>query len=178
MPDTEPDYRFDAAFANPDYAKPYAHFARHGVAHVSESGRYLDCNQAFAEILQRTKGEIIGQSFEAFTAAEDITMDWAQMRDLLNSLSNRYEMQKSYLTKGGKRIPVNIRVWRYPASVAEPFGHFVVHCYALPPVPNALDLVRGNKVLGAAATGAVAGVSYVGAHLDELLAILRALLRI
>lgn len=168
------DRDLDAAFSERNYSLAHALTAVHGVAHVDADGRFLDCNQAYCEILGRSKRDIIGKAFSEFTAQADMSEDLASARDVADGYINRYGMDKSYVMPDGKEVKVRLEVRRYPWDTREEFQHYVVHCYYKPEY-NLMSLLKTNKAFGLLITGASGLAGAVAGNLDVVAQALRSL---
>lgn len=122
-------YNLDEAFSSRDYAIAHVYSAVHGVAHVSQDGAFIDCNQAYCDILGRSKGDIIGRKFQEFTLTDDLLEDQKNANDVAAGYIDSYCMDKHYTLPNGSTVYVQLEVRRCPWDVREKFRHYVVHCY-------------------------------------------------
>jgi PAS domain S-box-containing protein len=87
--------------------------SKDGIAMVDPQGRYVDCNQAYLDLLGlAAREELIARSFEAFTPDEYLHQPRSQLRAGLGRFQEEnLEFEKEYLRKTGERVPVEMRVW-------------------------------------------------------------------
>jgi PAS domain S-box-containing protein len=95
---TLPVYR--AAFDDP----------RLGIVVSDMSGRVVDCNNAFIDLLGREPGEVLGHSFLDITHPDDIHIDWDLFLDLLAGRRETYQIHKRYLRADGSSLPADVTV--------------------------------------------------------------------
>lgn len=174
------------AFRGDDYHEAYWVTVQHGVAHVSAQGEFLDCNDAYLKILQRSRSEVVGRMFHEFTSGPDLAVDIRNAEMIVNGAATSYGMDKCYVTREGKSIPVNIQVRRIPWATDYPFEHFVVHCYRRPELDNVVveerkdgrvvartrvdwaDLLKDNRHAVPWLIGLVLVLGFLAGNLGEL----------
>ncbi len=72
------------------------------MALVDKTGRLVEINQVFAEMLGYTKEELLKKRFPEITHFEDILKDAGHFQDLLEGRSETYQIEKRYIKKDGK----------------------------------------------------------------------------
>jgi PAS domain S-box-containing protein len=102
--------------------------SKDGLAVVDLAGLYLDCNQAFLDLLGLgDKGDLLGRPFQEFTPAEFVALEIGLVRqfgDLPVGASREFE--KEYLRPSGARIPVEARIWISRDPAGQPAGIWVI----------------------------------------------------
>jgi hypothetical protein len=83
-----------------------------GIASADLNGRFLDCNQAFADMFGYTKEELYQLTYWDLTPPEwhDLTKNITTEQTLHRGYSDEYE--KEFIKKDGTRIFVSLRAWR------------------------------------------------------------------
>lgn len=94
------DQRFRATFEQ----------AAVGVAHVDLEGRFLVVNQRYADIVGRTREELMGCTFQQITHPEDLSTDLGHLGRLLKGAIATYSMEKRYVRKDASLVWVNLTV--------------------------------------------------------------------
>lgn len=74
-----------------------------GIAHTSLEGRFLWCNNRFAEIVGYPIEEVAGLAFEQLTVPEDIAETSAAHQRMLDGKVDSVSIEKRYLRKDGGR---------------------------------------------------------------------------
>jgi PAS domain S-box-containing protein len=81
-----------------------------GIAHVGIDGKWLNVNRRCCEIVGYSKEELTGLTFADITHPDDLDMDWAQVRALLDGECSSYSMEKRYFTASKQLVWVNLTV--------------------------------------------------------------------
>lgn len=85
----------------------YAKARKLGVAKVALSGKILDCNRAFAEIIGRDKAAAIGQNILTdLTLPQDIEVSQERFRTLASGDEHVVASEKKLRTPSGKTVAV------------------------------------------------------------------------
>ncbi len=80
-----------------------------GVALVdSQSGRLLQINRRYCDILGRTERELVGADFRSLTHPDDRPANWEEQERLLRGESHFYAFEKRYLRPDGSTVWVNV----------------------------------------------------------------------
>ncbi|HEU4587815.1 MAG TPA: PAS domain S-box protein [Gemmatimonadales bacterium] len=72
-----------------------------GMTITSLDGRFLKVNRAFCEATGYTEPELLAQSFLAITHPDDVEPSLQSLRALLSGESDRMQLEKRYLHRGG-----------------------------------------------------------------------------
>ena len=96
----ESEQRFRGAFET----------AAHGMALVSTEGRWLKVNRAFCAIVGYSEAELLTTDFQAITHPDDLDLDLAKVRQLLDHKINSYQMEKRYFHKRGHVVWILLSV--------------------------------------------------------------------
>ncbi|MDG4560621.1 MAG: PAS domain S-box protein, partial [Candidatus Competibacter sp.] len=72
-----------------------------GMTLVSPSGRFLQVNRAFCEMLGYSEAELLERSFEHVTFSDDLQKDWNLARQILAGAIPWYQLEKRYIHKQG-----------------------------------------------------------------------------
>lgn len=72
-----------------------------GMAMVSLAGRFMETNEAMANITGYAKEELLGKTFQQITHPDDLGADEDQVRRLLEGSISHYQMEKRYLRRAG-----------------------------------------------------------------------------
>ncbi len=95
-----------------------------GMALVSLEGRWLQVNQAICDIVGYSEEELLELTFQDITHTEDLEADLAHVRRLLAGQDRCYEMEKHYIHRDGRRVPVLLSVSLVRDSDGTPL-HFI-----------------------------------------------------
>lgn len=113
----ESDARFRAFFEH----------ASIGVALMeSKTGRFIQINQAFCDLLGYSFDEILKTDFQKITHPEDMQADLDNMRLLLDGKVRSFTMEKRYIRRDGSIIWVNLTVSGIWEVGAEPDFHLAI----------------------------------------------------
>lgn len=78
-----------------------------GIVHTSMDRRYLQINQKYCDLLGYTRDELLGQSADSVTYAEDRESSSHHRQQLLSGLKGSVSAEKRYVRKDGSTIWVN-----------------------------------------------------------------------
>ena len=95
-----------------------------GIALATLDGRFLQMNQAYCDILGYSEPELLNQKFSAVTHPDDLDANLLLVEKLLKGEIPHFKMEKHYIHKNGKIVPVILQV----CLVREPQGqplHFI-----------------------------------------------------
>jgi diguanylate cyclase (GGDEF)-like protein/PAS domain S-box-containing protein len=81
-----------------------------GMVVTDTSGRFRRVNAAFADLIGRSKSELVGNTFSALTGPDDIAATNAVMRDLLCKAVETASFDKHYLRPDGTLISVEMHI--------------------------------------------------------------------
>ena len=76
-----------------------------GVALVADEGQFLDCNEAYAQILGRKINDVLGETWQSMTPEPDRSIDQAKVDACLRGESEGYFLLKRYEILGGQVAP-------------------------------------------------------------------------
>src|ERR1039457_3890434 len=87
-----------------------------GIALVDAgSGRFLEVNPKFCEILGRTEEEMLQLDFQSVTHPDDVAKSVSKRKELFEGRSAHFELEKRYLRRDGGEVWANVSVapmWR------------------------------------------------------------------
>lgn len=82
-----------------------------GIANVhSITGKYLEVNNKFCELLGYSEQEMKNINFQSITHPDDLDKDLEYLKKIKQGIIEQYTVEKRYLTKEGKIIWVNLAV--------------------------------------------------------------------
>jgi PAS domain S-box-containing protein len=82
-----------------------------GIGEVdSATGRYLQINQSYCDIVGKSKEELLGSTFQPLTYPEDLAASLALMEELRAGRIQKAALEKRYIRKDGKIVWVNIQI--------------------------------------------------------------------
>jgi PAS domain S-box-containing protein len=96
----ESDTRFRSAFDN----------AAIGMAVVADSGRYLEVNQAFCDMVDYSEAELLNLHFHDITHLEDLAEDVQRYEQSLRQGYNSFQREKRFIRKDGSPLWVLLTV--------------------------------------------------------------------
>jgi PAS domain S-box-containing protein len=73
-------------------------------------GTILDCNHAFADILRRTRSDVIGKTWQYFTHPDDLAKDLKAVESMLQGTLPGYSAEKRYRRKDGTFVWARLMV--------------------------------------------------------------------
>ncbi len=73
-----------------------------GMVEVNADGKYLRVNRHWCEMSGYSEDEMLKSDFTAMTYSEDLPMEIALDRELINGKRNCYRMEKRYIRKSGE----------------------------------------------------------------------------
>ncbi|HBQ99631.1 MULTISPECIES: PAS domain S-box protein [unclassified Roseofilum] len=73
-----------------------------GIALTLPSGKFVQVNQRFCQLLGYSQAELLNMTFRQLTHPEDLKVEEAYVEDLLSGISQTYSLEKRYLRKDGK----------------------------------------------------------------------------
>ncbi len=86
-----------------------------GIFHTP-TGKAIQVNKKFAEILKRTPEEILSISWTEYTHSDDVKANWTNLELLKNEGSNEFSMTKRYICGDGSLIWVNMTIAPFSAE--------------------------------------------------------------
>ena len=81
-----------------------------GKALVRKDGRFLKVNPALCQLLGYTESELLVRDFQLLTHPDDLALDLANLRDLLDSKINSYQIETRYFHRDGRVIWAQLNV--------------------------------------------------------------------
>lgn len=93
----------------------------YGVAAINADGRFLWVNYFFTLLTGYTEAELKEKTWMQITDIQDIGPNALEVQRILSGDSDHYTLQKKYVQKGGKKIPVILHIYKYPTK-----GEFVM----------------------------------------------------
>jgi len=91
-----------------------------GIVVVDLSGRFIQVNEGFAEILGYTREELQARSFQEITHPDDLPESLALKEDLLAGKLDKHRYEKRYIRKDGRIVWVDITVSQIHDSSGKP----------------------------------------------------------
>jgi PAS domain S-box-containing protein len=79
-----------------------------GVGMVDQSAEVVECNSALAEMVGYAREDLIGMNFADFTHPDDLETEWGLVQDLWGRKATAYRMEKRYVHRDGRSVPVEI----------------------------------------------------------------------
>lgn len=93
-----------------------------GIVYTDNSGRVLECNQAFADMLGYQSEDLKGVTCRELTPADWHRVDQDIAESQMKNAGYSDEYMKEYLTREGSRLPVSVRVWVVYDGAGKPSG--------------------------------------------------------
>ena len=82
-----------------------------GIANIdSTSGKFIEINENFCELLGYSESEMKKKDFQSITHLDDLGKDLEYIKKIESGVIEQYSMEKRYYTKQGKIIWVNLSV--------------------------------------------------------------------
>lgn len=81
-----------------------------GMAILSTDGRWIRVNKRICEMTEYTADELYKKTFQDITHPDDLESDLDFVRKMITYDINTYTMEKRYITKSGKVIPIVLTV--------------------------------------------------------------------
>lgn len=97
-----------------------------GIASADLNGNFIECNQAYADILGYTKEELLNKTYWELSPkkSRDITSRIHREQVFNRGYSDEYE--KEYIRKDGTVFPISIRTWVIKDEEGNPTGTWVI----------------------------------------------------
>jgi PAS domain S-box-containing protein len=95
-------------------------FAAIGMALVSTEGKWLLVNRAICEITGYNEAELLKRTFQEITHPNDLDLDLENVRKMLASEIDTYQMEKRYFHKNGSIVWVLLSVSLVRTESGEP----------------------------------------------------------
>lgn len=89
-----------------------------GIARVSPEGEFLEINDRFCQIVQRSREDVRRLTFQDITHPDDLEADLSQVRRVLAGDLESYAIEKRYLAPSGETVWIELTV----ALVRNPDG--------------------------------------------------------
>ena len=84
--------------------------ANAGIAFADCCGNILDFNNAFAQLLEYERDELLGLNFARYTHPDDVAVEVALFNENIANKRDGYRMEKRYVTRSGRIIWVDLSV--------------------------------------------------------------------
>jgi PAS domain S-box-containing protein len=81
-----------------------------GIARIDLSGKYVQVNQRFCNILGYTESELLGMSFQDITLPEELPFRQQQFEEIIHSKILNFTVERKYRHKTGRVIETNVNV--------------------------------------------------------------------
>jgi PAS domain S-box-containing protein len=114
-----------------------------GMAIVKEDGTFYAVNDQWVKMLGEPASAFYGNSWQDITPAEEIRQDEEQARLVARGMIDSYEIDKSFIFKGGRRKFIRLLVTRIPMDTDKPFLFFLSRIVLRRPTP-AKDLSKSS----------------------------------
>ncbi|CAN5404631.1 cyclic Di-GMP phosphodiesterase RmdA [soil metagenome] len=112
-----------------------------GMAIVSLDGRFLQVNQALAQILGMSRAELLALTFQEITHPDDIDADIEQLSLLLDGTIHGYQIDKRYVTPSGTVIRARLTVSLAHDAAGRPL-HFISQIEDVTAIRRAQDVLE------------------------------------
>ena len=93
---------------------------------VDPENRFVLVNTAFERLLGYSSVELAGRHWMEITSQRDVGGDLASHEAVIDGRIDTYSLEKDYLHKRGRVIPVQLTVRRYPRASHLPLVYFSV----------------------------------------------------
>lgn len=110
----------------PEFFREAWEDADHPMACVDAENQFVLVNSAFERLLGYSSAELEGKSWMEITAQRDVGGDLASVQAVIEGRADIYTMEKDYLHKRGRAIPVVLTVRRFPRASHLPLLYFSV----------------------------------------------------
>lgn len=100
--------------------------ADHPMACVDRDNRFVLVNGAFERLLGYSSAELSGKTWMEITVQRDVGGDLASEEAVIDGRTDTYTLEKDYLHKRGRAVPVILTVRRYPRASHIPLVYFSI----------------------------------------------------
>lgn len=98
-----------------------------GVAEIdTKTGRFIDVNQRYADIVGMTIAEMVETDFQSITHPDDIDEDLNNMALLVKGEIKEFSMEKRYIRKDGNHVWINLTVSPLWQPGEDPSHHLAI----------------------------------------------------
>lgn len=112
------------------------------LAAVSIDNKFIWINSAFEKLVGYSMAELVGKTWMSITNQKYVGGDLAGVQSILDGDRKEYQMDMKYVHRRGHDIPVELTVWRWPTSMAEPVFCFRVSACPTKATPPELNAVH------------------------------------
>jgi PAS domain S-box-containing protein len=91
-----------------------------GVARVAPDGRFLEINDRFCAICERSREALMGLTFQDITHPDDLEKDLAEANAVLAGERDAYSLEKRYITGSGEVVWVELTVTLVRTEARQP----------------------------------------------------------
>lgn len=113
-----------------------------GMVILDHSGRYVEVNEAYAQVLGRSVEELKGRHFAEFTHSDDLPRDIELMNRLSAGEVPFYQVQKRLLHRDGDTVWVRVTVSNVVSEGEDGVRHLVAQVEDITEVRRARDLLE------------------------------------
>lgn len=113
----------------------------HPLACVDTSNKFIWVNSAYERLVGYSRQELRSMTWMSITSQSDVGGDLASASAITAGEDNRYSLNKHYIHKFGKTIPVSVTVWRFPREVGG-----VMQCFIVEAVPEKASMAELREV--------------------------------
>jgi len=113
-----------------------------GMAILDSSGRYIEVNDAFAQIVGRDTAAMVGRHFGEFTHPDDLPRDFELMKQLAEGELPYYQLHKRLLHRDGDTIWARVTVSNVTAADSVAGHHYVAQFEDVTEIRRARDLLE------------------------------------
>jgi len=113
-----------------------------GMAILDSSGRYIEVNDAFAQIVGRDTTAMVGRHFGEFTHPDDLPRDFELMKQLAEGEVPYYQLHKRLLHRDGDTIWARVTVSNVTAADSVAGHHYVAQFEDVTEIRRARDLLE------------------------------------
>ncbi len=93
-----------------------------GLAEVALDGRFSTVNPALYTMLGYTEDELLSKTFQDITHPDDLALDLANLKELLDGKCDTYRMEKRYFKKSGQVLYIQLDVALLRSPSGEPLN--------------------------------------------------------
>jgi len=113
----------------------------HPMACVADDNRFVWVNAAFERLCGYSSAELLKMTWMDITLQADVGGDLASIQSVINGNDTSYTLSKRYKHKLGKKVPVQLTVWRFPLN-----SERLLACFIVEAIPKAATTLEVRKL--------------------------------
>jgi PAS domain S-box-containing protein len=124
-----------------DWWREACEVVNHPMACVADDNRFVWVNSSFERLCGYSSAELLNMTWMEITLQSDVGGDLASVQSVINGDDTSYTLSKRYKHKLGKKVPVQLTVWRFPLN-----SERLLACFIVEAIPKAATTLEVRKL--------------------------------